>query len=253
MHCVRTTPGVQVEVLLQAAGTGLWLYLALPVVASVAGGLLSASFALGPYARSGIQHFTAGVIFAAVAGELLPALGITHQPRPILLGFAIGVVTMLGIRTLTDGNTVASEDRGIGAMLAAVGIDALVDGMLVGIAFAAGEATGLLFVGALSLEMFFLALATGATMQERGIPRFQIVALAAVMGAILAASAFIMTILIGQLSGDAVIVVGGFGAAALLYLVTEELLVEAHETAETPFLTSLFFIGFIAVYLLEIR
>ena len=41
-----------------------------------------------------------------------------------------------------------------------------------------------------------------------------------------------------------------FGAAALLYLVVEELLVEAHEQAETPLLAVLFFAGFLGIYLL---
>ncbi|WP_049758920.1 hypothetical protein [Renibacterium salmoninarum] len=39
-----------------------------------------------------------------------------------------------------------------------------------------------------------------------------------------------------------------FGAAALLYLVVEELLVEAHEHKETTVLTALFFVGFLCVY-----
>jgi len=43
-----------------------------------------------------------------------------------------------------------------------------------------------------------------------------------------------------------------FGAAALLFLVTEELLTEAHEVAENPLLTSAFFVGFLAVFLLEL-
>jgi len=36
-----------------------------------------------------------------------------------------------------------------------------------------------------------------------------------------------------------------FGLAALLYLVTEELLVEAHEEKETPVATLMFFVGFL--------
>ena len=40
-----------------------------------------------------------------------------------------------------------------------------------------------------------------------------------------------------------------FGAA-LLYLVTEELLIEAHETRDTPILTASFFFGFIIIYAL---
>ena len=37
-----------------------------------------------------------------------------------------------------------------------------------------------------------------------------------------------------------------FGVAALLYLVTEELLREAHEERETALGTAMFFVGFLA-------
>lgn len=42
-----------------------------------------------------------------------------------------------------------------------------------------------------------------------------------------------------------------FGCAALLYLVTEELLVEAHSVEETPLVTSLFFAGFLTILVVE--
>ncbi len=38
---------------------------------------------------------------------------------------------------------------------------------------------------------------------------------------------------------------------ALLYLVTEELLVDAHEANDTPLLTAMFFVGFLALFVLE--
>lgn len=43
----------------------------------------------------------------------------------------------------------------------------------------------------------------------------------------------------------------GFGEAALLYLVTEELLREAHESEDTSFTTATFFIGFLAILLAD--
>ena len=43
----------------------------------------------------------------------------------------------------------------------------------------------------------------------------------------------------------------GFGCAALLYLVTEELLVEAHEVPETPLATASFFVGFLVLLVIE--
>lgn len=42
-----------------------------------------------------------------------------------------------------------------------------------------------------------------------------------------------------------------FGVAALLCLVTEELLVEAHKVKDTPAQTSLFFLGFIGLLIFE--
>ena len=42
-----------------------------------------------------------------------------------------------------------------------------------------------------------------------------------------------------------------FGLVALLYLVTEELLVEAHSVPERPWVTSLFFVGFLLILLLD--
>ncbi|HJT03446.1 MAG TPA: hypothetical protein VJ757_07440 [Pseudonocardiaceae bacterium] len=56
--------------------------------------------------------------------------------------------------------------------------------------------------------------------------------------------------MLGGASATVLAAVLAFGAAALLYLVVEELLVEAHEQAETPLLAVLFFAGFLGIYLL---
>ncbi|NWP75002.1 transporter, partial [Escherichia coli] len=42
-----------------------------------------------------------------------------------------------------------------------------------------------------------------------------------------------------------------FGLMALLYLVTEELLVEAHARRDTPLISAMFFIGFLVLLLIE--
>lgn len=42
-----------------------------------------------------------------------------------------------------------------------------------------------------------------------------------------------------------------FDLIALLYLVTEELLVETHETPDSRWITSMFFAGFLALLILE--
>ena len=67
-----------------------------------------------------------------------------------------------------------------------------------------------------------------------------------VLGALLGGS------LLSGLTGLALELVLSFGAAALMYLVIEELLTEAHEVKETPLITASFFAGFVALYLLEL-
>ncbi|MGI9253645.1 MAG: ZIP family metal transporter [Thermomicrobiales bacterium] len=239
---------------LALANTSIWVLLLIPVVATMAGGFLSSVLDLGPKTRSGVQHFASGVIFAAVAGELLPELSHTHAPVWILIGFLAGVALMLGIQHATRGgdNSAGDVSASNGGLLAAVAIDAVIDGLLLGLAFAAGEATGLVFTAALALEMFFLALSTGSILRVQGAPVARMFGLTIGLAGILAASAAFSTLLSGALTGPGLIVATSLAAAALLFLVTEELLVEAHETAETPLLTALFFVGFIGVYLASI-
>ncbi len=42
-----------------------------------------------------------------------------------------------------------------------------------------------------------------------------------------------------------------FGLIALLYLVTEELLVEAHEKPDSPLISAMFFVGFLGLVLFD--
>ncbi len=46
-----------------------------------------------------VQHFAAGVVFAAVAGEVLPSLRDQHSLRAVLIGFSIGVAALLYLVT----------------------------------------------------------------------------------------------------------------------------------------------------------
>lgn len=56
--------------------------------------------------------------------------------------------------------------------------------------------------------------------------------------------------LLGGAGATVLATVLAFGAAALLYLVVDGLLVDDHEQAETPVLATLFFAGFLGIYLL---
>ena len=227
-------------------------FLAIPVVAAVLGGVVAAFRPPGRRLRSVIQHFAGGVVFAAVAGELLPELMYEAAAVPTILGFAVGVGLMLGVKKLAErGPADGAADGGTRGLVTTVAIDMVIDGLLVGVGFAAGAEAGLVVTIALSLEVLFLVLATAAALVGAGASRGRVLATTAGLTALLLMGAVAGTLAAGALSGGALAGLLAFGVAALLYLVTEELLVEAHETQDTPLATATFFAGFLALLLLE--
>jgi zinc transporter, ZIP family len=232
------------------------LYTSLPVVATILGGAVAVFRAPSPRVKSGIQHFAAGVVFAAAAGEVLPELMHEHAPIPTTIGFALGVALMLLIKALTkneekEEGTKREAGKVSSGLIFAVAVDISIDGLLVGVGFAAGEKQGLLLTVALTLEVLFLGVATAAELAGGGMKRGRVVAMIAGLAGLLAIGATVGALLSSVLTGAALVGVLGFGAAALLYLVTEELLVEAHEVPETPLTTAVFFAGFLLLFLIE--
>lgn len=221
-----------------------------PMAATLLGGTVAAYRVPSERARSFVQHFAAGVVFAAVAGELLPEITKGHQPLGVLLGFAVGVAVMLAVKQLAT--RFGGEESGSTSLLATVGIDVFLDGLLIGVGFAAGARVGVLLTVALTLELLFLGLAVAAQLGQAGLRRPRVIGTVAALTLAVLGGALLGGALLTGLTGFWLEVVLSFGAAALLYLVTEELLTEAHEVKETPLITGAFFAGFVLLYLLEL-
>ena len=140
------------------------------------------------------------------------------------------------------------------ALTVAVIVDSGVDGLLIGLSSAAGASAGIVMAIALTIEMGFLALtyAAGLRKQPRCIAIPCIVAAPAVLavGACVGAGAAAAVASNSALHTALI----SFGVAALLYLVTEELLLEAHEGQSEEhvwYIDFFFFFGFMAAFLLE--
>ncbi len=136
-------------------------------------------------------------------------------------------------------------------MVATVGVDVLVDGLLIGIGFSVNAQTGLLLTIALGIEVLFLGLSTAASMNQAGWSRGALIGTICGLALLLPAGGTLGASLLGGLRGAGLEVALSFGAAALLYLVTEELLVEAHEVPETTLSTAMFFLGFLIFLIID--
>jgi ZIP family zinc transporter len=77
------------------------LYTLIPLLAATLAGATAAYKPPRARATSAVQHFAAGVIFAAAAIELLPEL-LKHSPAPTLIGFALGIAAMFALRDVTE-------------------------------------------------------------------------------------------------------------------------------------------------------
>ena len=77
-------------------------------------------------------------------------------------------------------------------------------------------------------------------------PASRILIIVSALGSLVFVTAVAGATMLSRLQGGAMEIVLSFGAAALLYLVTAELLREAHEERESPTATAMFFVGFLA-------
>jgi ZIP family zinc transporter len=229
------------------------LIMGIPALVALGGGMLASVWKPSHDTRSLIQHFAAGVVLAALAVELLPDIANEHAPGPVLAGaFALGSLFMYGLKLWTLRLEHRAAAAGTGAsntgLLLATFIDVATDGFIIGAGFAAGGETGTILALGLSVELLFLGLALVSDANAG----WRIVAISGALGG---------TVLVFALAGNFLLtgashaVIGGalaFSAAALLYLVTEELLMEAHTVEEKPFSTLVLFAGFLAFWTIQL-
>jgi ZIP family zinc transporter len=231
-------------------------FASIPALAVVLGGLLASIRTPSPAVRSGVQHLAAGVLFAALATELLPDVIHRRMPWVTLVGFSLGVIAMLAVKAATGklerraGSESAAGSAIPMSLLLVSGVDITLDGLLIGISFAASSRQGLLVTFALTLEVLFLGVAAAAAISGPG-SRRKVIATTCAFASLLVLGAALGAYFLTGVSGLILDAVMSFAVAALLYLVTEELLTEAHEVDETPLLTSMFFIGFVGLLTIE--
>jgi ZIP family zinc transporter len=217
----------------------LLIYTLIPVVAIVVSSGLAVARTYGRQLISSFQHFAAGVVFAAVAVELVPRLHEVDAPVWMSLGFVAGVVAMLASRRLFAG----------AGTTVPMAVDLLIDGLLIAIGMAAGRFGGMVLLAGLTVEALSLGLSSTPSLVSQGRSRPAAIAIMGGLG---------LMILVGAGAGHAVAgasqtvlaAILGFGVSSLLYLVTEDLLLEAHDTEDTPLITATFFVGFLIPILL---
>lgn len=241
------------------------LYATIPVVFTVIGAGLAAYWPRVAGWRTYVLHLAAGVVFSVVAVELLPEIARRGLVTDVIIGFAAGIITMVAVdevmdriraRTKKDLDADApvgspsesrkgAEPRDVTGLAVAVGVDFVLDGLLLGVGFAAGARIGILLALAEAVEQLAVGMALAVELRAAGSTAVRTLTLSGALSLLVYASAFAGGTVLSHLGGAPMEAILSFGLAALLYLVTEELLREAHEEGETRIGTALFFTGFL--------
>ncbi len=120
------------------------------------------------------------------------------------------------------------------------------DGLLLDIGFCAGKSEGMLFAFALS----FTSMARPSDLNEKKIGAKKSIITISILAMVFFVSAVLGGTLLQHVSHTILDLILSFGIAALLFLATEELLIEAHEERETVWHTSAFFGGILLFLIL---
>jgi len=133
-----------------------------------------------------------------------------------------------------DSTKAKSKDKAMDVVLpmsflAAIVVDSFMDGFLIGITGAAGPGATIIMAGSLSVEMSFVGLTLATACH--GMPYSKSIPAAPAGPIVLVVGAVVGGLVTTVVEGDPALMAGimGFGTSALLFMVAEELLLEAHE------------------------
>mgnify|MGYP003575654807 CR=1 FL=1 len=229
-------------------------YILLATGAGILGSVISLFWNPSVTIRSAIQHFAAGAVLAAVAASIIPEVEQIGTLPGIVGGFVAGGLLMMVLKWLVirferQGNQKKNLPVGLAS---AAAVDTLIDGALISAGFSANDQLGALLAIALSLELLFLTLSVGVEFREGKFPWWQSLVVTGGIALLLLVGAFGAGFLLADVPETTLAVVLSFGAAALIYLIAEELLVENVQAEESIFSTATLFIGFLALLILKL-
>lgn len=228
--------------------------LILPAIGMMLGGLLGSGFRPGKRLRGVVAHLVGGLVLGIAAADLMPAASSSGHPLALALGFCLGFSLLLVINAVlqdSDDSSHLNRSRPMLLLLLPFLVDSLIDGLVVGISNDAAQ-QGWVIPLAVSMEMGLAALGLG-TLLGRGAGRWRSTLGGGLMALTYLIGLTISVVLTQGLQGPALTAMLAFGTAALIYLVVEEVMKEAHSRGEddSGVVNVAFFIGLLCIWLLN--
>ena len=218
------------------------------------GGLLGSRIRPGKRFRAVVAHLVGGLVLGIAATDLMPAASNSGHPVALAIGFCLGFSLLLVINAVLEEPHDSPEHgrpRPMLLLMLPFLVDSLIDGLVVGISSEAAEQQWVIPV-AVALEMGLATLGLG-TLLGRGASRWRSTLSGALMAGTYLIGLSISLSFTSGLQGPALTGTLAFGTAALIYLVVEEVMKEAHARGEddSGLVNVAFFIGLLCIWLLD--
>jgi ZIP family zinc transporter len=228
-------------------------YILLATGAGILGSIVSLFWKPNVKLRSAIQHFAAGAVLAAIAASVVPQVEQMGTLPGVIGGFVAGGLLMVVLKWLVVRFEKQNKQKKLPAGLAAAAaVDTLIDGSLISAGFSANDQLGSLLAIALAVELLFLTLSVGVEFREGNFQRWQSLAITGGIALMLLVGALGAAFFLADAPASTLAIVLSFGAAALIYLIAEELLVENVQVEESIISTLTLFTGFLALLTLKL-
>ncbi|MGH7905128.1 MAG: ZIP family metal transporter [Candidatus Binataceae bacterium] len=227
-------------------------YAAIAVGPGIIAAFVAIRWSLSRRVAAYVQHFTGGVLIAAVATDIMPQLeSKAHSALWALVSFAAGGLLMTFVKWMGRRAEAREESRfrvPIGLAVAS-SVDNIIDGVLIGAGVASGGPTGLILAAAVGLEGLFVTLVTVDEFRTYGASMAATVLMGIGMNVAIGVAAIPSAVFLNLVPITYISDVLAFSAAALIYLAIEEFLVESHKTGQhTIYSTGLLFVGFLTIF-----
>ena len=229
-------------------------YILLATGAGLLGSVIALFWSPNVKIRSAVQHFAAGAVLAAIASNVVPEVERLGTLPGIVGGFVAGVIVMIALKWIVvrfEHKEKGKEQLPVG-LAAAAAVDTFIDGTLISAGFSVNAQLGSLLAIALSLELLFLTLSVGVEFRESKVQWWKSLLVTGGIALLLLLGALGAAFVLADVSEATLAIVLAFGAAALIYLIAEELLVENVEAEDSIVSTVTLFSGFLALLILKL-
>ena len=218
----------------------------MPAAGNFAGGLVAELVPTTRQTLSRALHMAAGIVVAVVGVELLPEALNGAATWLVMLGFCLGGATFLALDAAVERLGASNKAAGAWMVYAAVFIDLFSDGLMIGAGSAVSFSLALvLAIGQVTADIpeGFAAI---ANFRDKGIGRGKRLLLAASFAIATVLGASISFWVLRDQSESLQLTALAFTAGLLILAAVEEMLKQAHESAEDSRMTAGYFLaGFV--------